>query len=492
MRIGWCVTILLLQAECTNLKITQSPLSLVLQKGKTAELKCNQTYGHDVMFWYRQDRGQELQLLFHFYYESMQDTGKKPDRFTPEKTQKEICNLKINPVEPGDSAVYFCASSLDTALQSNLVFLQKPLCVSIIPVQTNCLINTEIEISQYPDYLQSEKFAAPLDDDDDKIVGGYTCQRNSVPYQVSLNAGYHFCGGSLIQDRWVLSAAHCYKSRIQVRLGEHNIMELEGGEQFVDSEKVIRHPQYNSWLLDNDIMLIKLKDRAELSTRIAPIALGKGCAATGTSCLISGWGNTLSDGVNADNCLRKFIIVTLFGTVSNTQQYFGRGSRLTVLEEGQITSPPKVTIFAPSEEEVKEKQKATIVCLATNFFPDHVSLTWYLNDEVRTDGVKTETPQYDKTKKEYSLISRIRITIKEWQNSNNKFRCNVEFYDENGKSDYIDEIFGRDCDGGSAAAKETYLKRANLGKLVYILLIFKSTLYGAFVMVLKLRKKVVP
>uniref|UniRef100_H9GD88 Ig-like domain-containing protein n=1 Tax=Anolis carolinensis TaxID=28377 RepID=H9GD88_ANOCA len=231
-----------------NLLITQSPLSLVLQKGKTAELKCNQTYGHDVMFWYRQDRGQELQLLFHFYYESMQDTGKKPDRFTPEKTQKEICNLKINP---------------------------------------------------------------------------------------------------------------------------------EGARGF------------------------------------------------------------------GYNCLRKFIIVTLFGTVSNTQQYFGRGSRLTVLEEGQITSPPKVTIFAPSEEEVKEKQKATIVCLATNFFPDHVSLTWYLNDEVRTDGVKTETPQYDKTKKEYSLISRIRITIKEWQNSNNKFRCNVEFYDENGKSDYSDEIFGR-------------------------------------------------
>ncbi|XP_003227623.1 cationic trypsin-3 [Anolis carolinensis] len=146
--------------------------------------------------------------------------------------------------------------------------------------------------------------AAPLDDDDDKIVGGYTCQRNSVPYQVSLNAGYHFCGGSLIQDRWVLSAAHCYKSRIQVRLGEHNIMELEGGEQFVDSEKVIRHPQYNSWLLDNDIMLIKLKDRAELSTRIAPIALGKGCAATGTSCLISGWGNTLSDGVNYPDLLQ--------------------------------------------------------------------------------------------------------------------------------------------------------------------------------------------
>eukprot|EP00064_Thunnus_orientalis_P009706 superscaffoldBa00001249_g9732 len=54
--------------------------------------------------------------------------------------------------------------------------------------------------------------AAPIDDEDDKIVGGYECRKNSVPYQVSLNAGYHFCGGSLISSTWVVSAAHCYKS----------------------------------------------------------------------------------------------------------------------------------------------------------------------------------------------------------------------------------------------------------------------------------------
>ncbi|GAB1290731.1 Pancreatic trypsin [Apodemus speciosus] len=127
-------------------------------------------------------------------------------------------------------------------------------------------------------------FAFPLDDDD-KIVGGYTCQENSVPYQVSLNSGYHFCGGSLINNQWVVSAAHCYKSRIQVRLGEHNINVVEGNEQFVDAAKIIKHPSFNSRTLNNDIMLIKL----------FPLC---------TQCLISGWGNTLSFGVNNPDLLQ--------------------------------------------------------------------------------------------------------------------------------------------------------------------------------------------
>uniref|UniRef100_A0A452RBD9 trypsin n=1 Tax=Ursus americanus TaxID=9643 RepID=A0A452RBD9_URSAM len=152
-------------------------------------------------------------------------------------------------------------------------------------------------------------------DDDDKIVGGYTCKENSVPYQVSLNSGYHFCGGSLINDQWVVSAAHCYKSkgfpraclpnsRIQVRLGEYNIDVTEGNEQFINSAKVIRHPSYNSWTLDYDIMLIKLSSPAVLNTRVATISLPSACAAAGTQCLISGWGNTLSSGSNYPELLQ--------------------------------------------------------------------------------------------------------------------------------------------------------------------------------------------
>ncbi|XP_065116950.1 trypsin-2-like [Paramisgurnus dabryanus] len=130
--------------------------------------------------------------------------------------------------------------------------------------------------------------------DDDKIVGGYECQAHSQPWQVSLNAGYHFCGGSLVNKDWVVSAAHCYKSRIEVRLGEHHIGKNENTEQFIYSERVIRHPQYNSWNIDNDIMLIKLSSSAALNAYVQPVALPSACAAAGTKCLVSGWGNTMS------------------------------------------------------------------------------------------------------------------------------------------------------------------------------------------------------
>ncbi|XP_068113934.1 trypsin-like isoform X1 [Hyperolius riggenbachi] len=140
--------------------------------------------------------------------------------------------------------------------------------------------------------------------DDDKIVGGYTCGKNAVPYQVSLNSGYHFCGGSLINSLWVVSAAHCYKASVQVRLGEHNIATTEGTEQFINSAKSIRHASYNSRTLDNDIWLIKLASAATINSYVKAIGIASATSAAGTSCLISGWGNTLSSGTNMPSLLQ--------------------------------------------------------------------------------------------------------------------------------------------------------------------------------------------
>uniref|UniRef100_A0A3B5MN84 trypsin n=1 Tax=Xiphophorus couchianus TaxID=32473 RepID=A0A3B5MN84_9TELE len=153
-------------------------------------------------------------------------------------------------------------------------------------------------------YVLSAIFAL----DDDKIVGGYECTPYSQPHQVSLNSGYHFCGGSLVNEFWVVSAAHCYKKftwvshlvRVEVRLGEHHIAITEGSEQFISSATVIRHPGYNSFTIDNDIMLIKLSRAATLNEYVQPVSLPSGCAPAGTMCKVSGWGNTMSSTDDGD------------------------------------------------------------------------------------------------------------------------------------------------------------------------------------------------
>uniref|UniRef100_A0A8C6SP67 trypsin n=1 Tax=Neogobius melanostomus TaxID=47308 RepID=A0A8C6SP67_9GOBI len=133
-------------------------------------------------------------------------------------------------------------------------------------------------------------WAATLEDD--KIVGGYECAKSSVPYQVSLFTGYNFCGGTVLSNEWVLSAAHCKtKSDVEVRLGEHNIWEDEGTEQHIMSAMFIRHPDYNPRTMDSDIMLIKLSQPATLNSYVRPAALPTSCAADGTMCKVSGWGS---------------------------------------------------------------------------------------------------------------------------------------------------------------------------------------------------------
>eukprot|EP00957_Ditylum_brightwellii_P089956 6850202-Ditylum_brightwellii.AAC.1 len=94
------------------------------------------------------------------------------------------------------------------------------------------------------------------------IIGGTIAPRGKFPYVASLvsASGAHQCGGSLIANDIVLSAAHCYSAFRKVELGRYNIDdEDEEFESYSVREKV-RHPLYgsNSGSESFDLMLIKL------------------------------------------------------------------------------------------------------------------------------------------------------------------------------------------------------------------------------------------
>ncbi|XP_016382691.1 trypsin-2-like [Sinocyclocheilus rhinocerous] len=143
-----------------------------------------------------------------------------------------------------------------------------------------------------------------------KIVGGYECEPHSQPWMAFLKTSFHQCGGFLINQNWIMSAAHCYDTRIEVRLGKHNIAVDESSEQSIPSERVIRHPQFNYSTIDNDIMLIKLRKPVTLNKFVKPVDLPKSCAPPDTMCRVSGWGITMNETVDSDKlqCLNLSII----------------------------------------------------------------------------------------------------------------------------------------------------------------------------------------
>ncbi|KAJ8287675.1 hypothetical protein COCON_G00003340 [Conger conger] len=144
--------------------------------------------------------------------------------------------------------------------------------------------------------------------EDDKIIGGYECRRHSQPWQVYLtyDNGARWCGASLINEWWAVSAAHCYvpPPRLALHLGEHDIFSEEGTEQRIWAEKVIPHPGYSTYNHDNDFMLIKLREPAIFNQYVQPVPLATSCAQAGDICLVSGWGNMINTGVNYASVLQ--------------------------------------------------------------------------------------------------------------------------------------------------------------------------------------------
>ena len=99
-----------------------------------------------------------------------------------------------------------------------------------------------------------------------------------------------------------------------------------------------------------------------------------------------------------------------------------------------VKAPTKVSILPPSKHECKDakdnKNKKTLVCVATGFYPDHVSVSWTINGVNVTDGVGTDhSAVWDNVTERYSITSRLRVPAGEWYTDTNQFNCTVLFFD---------------------------------------------------------------
>ncbi|KAK3531475.1 hypothetical protein QTP70_022104, partial [Hemibagrus guttatus] len=171
-----------------------------------------------------------------------------------------------------------------------------------------------------------------------RIVGGQNADVGEWPWQVSLHyqTSGHVCGASIISNKWLLSAAHCFMTGDPAYREPENWMTYSGMNDQQKDEKsvqmrevktIITHSDYNQMTFDNDIAVLELKEPLEFSSTVHPVCLPSSSHVfpPGMNCWVTGWG-ALREGGSIANVLQKAMVKIINDTVCDS------------VTEGQVTS----------------------------------------------------------------------------------------------------------------------------------------------------------
>ncbi|XP_026163923.1 M1-specific T cell receptor beta chain [Mastacembelus armatus] len=170
------------------------------------------------------------------------------------------------------------------------------------------------------------------------------------------------------------------------------------------------------------------------------------------------------------------------------EAYFGKGTKLTVLEKDRQATPPTVKVYKPPLKEctsvsqtLKDGKKKTLVCVASGFYPDHVRVSWKNGENITTIGVATD-PNAVRDGYYYKITSRLRVSGDDWHKPGSEFTCIVTFFDGTKDKTFTAFVSGEAKDNDQKTVPTEQLSRIfQTAKVSYGVFIIKSSIYGAFV-----------
>ncbi|XP_011629810.1 uncharacterized protein LOC105422211 [Pogonomyrmex barbatus] len=169
-----------------------------------------------------------------------------------------------------------------------------------------------------------------------RIVGGASSSVGNWPWQIALyREGNYQCGGALVHERWVISAAHCFYHAQDnywvARIGATRRGSFRSPhEQLLRVDYISLHPDYIDNGFVNDIAVIRLERAVSFSDYIRPVCLPKAPVASGTICVVTGWGQLYEIGrifpdtlqevqipvISTEDCRRKTLFLPLYRITS--------------------------------------------------------------------------------------------------------------------------------------------------------------------------------